>query len=122
MRRLASGRGDTKLGCLLWLVGLGMAAYIGFQAVPAQVNASELKKFMIGIAEHRAEEPIERIEAAVLARVEDLELPVDKKQVHAERVGGRIRISYRYTVPIDLVVTTYDWNIEVKIDRLIVIT
>ena len=60
--------------------------------------------------------------AAVLARVKDLELPVDKKALRVERVGGRIRISYRYSVPINLVVTTYDWSIEAKIDRLIVIT
>lgn len=122
MRTLARGRGDTKLGCLLWLVVMGMAAYVGLQVVPAQMKASELKQFMTGLAEHRAEEPLERLEAAVLARAKDLELPVDKKAVHAERMGGRIRISYRYSVPINLVVTTYDWLIEAKINRLIVIT
>jgi len=122
MRSLERGRGDSKLGCLFWLVAMGMAAYVGLQVVPAQMKASELKQFMTGLAEHRAEEPLERLEAAVLARVKDLELPVDKKALRVERVGGRIRISYRYSVPINLVVTTYDWSIEAKIDRLIVIT
>lgn len=122
MRTLGSGRGDSKIGCLFWLLGLGLAAYVGYQVVPAQFDASELKKFMIGLAEHKAEEPIERLEAAILARVKDEGIPVDRKAVSVDRVGGRIIMSYRYSIPINLVVTTYDWQIEVKVDRLIVIT
>ena len=76
---------------------------------------------MAGLAERSAEEPIERIRAKVLLRVKDLELPVDKNALHVERKGGRIKISYSYAVPINLVVTNYDWQLNVKVDRLIVI-
>ena len=100
---------------------LGMAAYIGYQMVPAQLQSSELKKFMISLAEHQAEEPIERLRAAVLTRAKDIGLPVDKKALHVERQGGRIIIRYSYAVPINLLVTTYQWQIKVEIDRLIVI-
>lgn len=122
MRTPRFGRGDSKIGCLFWLLGLGLAAYVGYQAVPAQLKASELKKYMIGLAEHKAEEPIERLEAAILARVKDAGLPLDRKAVKVERAGGRIKMSYKYAVPINLVVTTFDWQVEVKVDRLIVIT
>ncbi len=121
MRTSRPGRGDTKLGCLLWLLGLGFAAYIGWQAVPAQIKASELKKTMAGLAEHSAEDPIEKIRARVLVRVKDLGLPVDKKALDVKRTGGRIKISYRYSLPINLVVTTYDWSFDVGVDRLIII-
>ena len=103
------------------MLGLGFAAYIGWQAVPAQIKASELKKTMAGLAERSAEDEIERIRTKVLVRVEDLGLPLDKKALHVERYGGRIKISYRYSVPINLVVTTYDWSFEVGVDRLIII-
>jgi hypothetical protein len=122
MRVLRRGRGDSKIGCLFWLLALGLAAYVGYQAVPAQLKAGDLKKFMTGLAEHKAEEPIERLQASILARVEDLGLPVDKKAVQVQRAGGRIIMSYRYKVPINLLVTRYEWPIEVKVDRLIVIT
>lgn len=121
MRNQRPGRGDSKLGCIIWMLGLGLAAYIGLQAVPAQMKASELKKTMAGLAERSAEDPIEKIRAKVLARVKDLGLPVDKKALHVERVGGRIKIDYAYTVPINFVFTTVDWSINVNVDRLIVI-
>ncbi len=121
MRTVRSGRGDSKLGCLGWLLVLGFAAYVGSQAIPAQIKAAELRKTLAGLAEHSAEDPIERIRSRVLVRVKDLGLPVDKKALEVERTGGRIRISYRYSIPIHLVLTTYDWSIEVKVDRLIII-
>lgn len=121
MRRTFSGRGDTKLGCIVWILVLGLAAYVGTQAVPAQMKASDLKKFMNGVAEHRAEEPVDKIAASILARVKDLGLPVDKDKLEVDRNGGRIRMSYSYTVPINLVVTVYEWNVNATVDRLIVI-
>ncbi len=85
------------------------------------MQAAELEKFMINQAEHSAEAPEEQIEARVLARVKDLGLPVDKKAVKAKRHGGRIRISYEYTVPINLIVKTYDLPFELEVDRLVII-
>lgn len=105
----------------MWMLALGMAAYVGYQMIPAQLQASELKKYMISLAEHQAEEPIEKLRAAVLGRAKDIGLPVDKKALHVERQGGRIIMRYGYSVPINLVVTTYEWRVRVEIDRLIVI-
>lgn len=117
MRKLQPGRGDSKLGCILWLLALAFGAYVAYQAIPAKMKAAELEKFMSGQAERSAEAPTEKIAANVLARVKDLGLPVDKKAIEVRRVGGRIRISYSYSVPINLFVTTYDWPFEVKVDR-----
>lgn len=121
MRTLRSNRGDSKVGCLFWMAVLGFAAYIGYQAVPAQLKASEVKEFMIGLAEYKAEEPTEKLKAAILTRVKEAGLPVDKKAVRVVRAGGRIMMSYNYTIPINLIVTTYEWPVELKVDRLIVI-
>lgn len=121
MRTFRPSVGDSKIGCLFWLAVLGLAAYIGYQVVPAQLKASELKEFMVGLAEHKAEEPIEKLRSTVLARVKDVGLPVDKTALEIQRAGGRILISYKYSIPIHLVVTTYDWPVEIKVDRLVVI-
>ena len=85
------------------------------------MQAAELKKFMTGQAEHSAEAPLERISANVLGRVKQMGLPVDRKALHVKRIGGRIRISCAYSVPINLIVTTFDWQIEVKVDRPVII-
>lgn len=121
MRKFQAARGDTKLGCAFWLLVLGFAAYVGYQAVPAQVKAAELEKFMEGQAERSAEGSLEKMETRVLGRIKDLGLPVDKKALHVKRTGGRIRITYSYSIPINLVVTTYDWQFEVKVDRQIML-
>jgi hypothetical protein len=121
MRKPQIGRGDTKLGCILWLLLLGGAAFVGVQAIPAQMKATELEQFMTRQAEYSAEDPVEKIRARVLGRIEELEIPLDKKAIHVERISGRIRITYSYTVPINLLVTTYDWPMTLEVDRLVII-
>ena len=113
--------GDSKVGCILWLLAMGLVAYVGLQFVPAQMQAAELKDFMTGQAEHSAEAPLERIRKNVLARIEQMELPLDKKALEVRRLGGRIRIEYTYSLPINLVFTTVDWSFEVKVNRPVII-
>ena len=117
MRRFSHSRGDSKLGCLLWLAALGFVAYVALQAVPAKMKAAELEEFMTRQAERGYDLRIDKIESAVLGRVEELGLPYDKKAVSAVKRGGRIRIAYSYSVPINLVVTTYDYDFDLLVDR-----
>ena len=105
------------MGCLLWLVFLGFVSYVALQAVPAKMKAAELEEFMTRQAERALDTRPEKIEAAVLGRIKELELPFDKKALDVKKGGGRVRISYSYTVPINLVVTTHDWAFDVKVDR-----
>ncbi len=100
---------------------MGLVAYVALQFIPAQMQAAELKDYMTGQAEHSAEAPLARIRANVLARVEHMGLPLDKKGLEVQRIGGRIRITYTYSVPINLVVTSVDWSFEVKVDRPVII-
>lgn len=117
MRRLFRSRGDSKLGCLIWLAALGFIAYVGLQAIPAKMKAAELQEFMERQAEGAYDARMESIKAAVLARARELELPVDKKAVSAERRGGRVRINYSYSIPLNLVVKTHDWAFDITVDR-----
>lgn len=121
MRSLRPARGDSKLGCLLWMVVLGFGAYVVLQVIPAKMNAAELEKFMTGQAERHGEAPIEHIKKSVLVRIKDLELPVDPKALKIERGGGRLKMSYPYTVPINLVVKTWHMEFNVSVDRPIFI-
>lgn len=117
MRQLRPSRGDSKLGCLLWLVLVGFGAYVALQIVPAKMKARELEQFMFLQAEHNGEEPLERIRSFVLQHIKELELPLEKKALKVERSGGRLRISYPYTVTINLVVTDWEMPVDVSIDR-----
>ncbi|MFQ5526256.1 MAG: hypothetical protein ACE5GX_08340 [Thermoanaerobaculia bacterium] len=121
MRYLRASRGDSKLGCLVWLVLLGFGVYVALQIIPAKMNAAELEKFMTGQAERHGEAPIAQIKSHVLQRIKDLELPVDEKALKVARGNGRLKISYPYTIPINLVVTTWDMPFDVSVDRPIFI-
>ncbi len=109
--------GEIKLGCLVWMALGLLFAYGAYQAVPAMAKKAELEEFMTRQAERAADTPMQTIEKNVAARARDLELPVDPKQVSAQRVGGRVRIQCSYTMPINLFFTTYDWDFEIKVDR-----
>lgn len=117
MKRLQPARGDSKLGCLMWLVLVGFGAYVALQIIPAKMKAAELEKFMTLQAEQSASFPVETIRAKLLARIEEMGLPVDKKAVHVQRVGGRIRVEYSYSMPINLLVTKYEMPFDIKVDR-----
>ena len=121
MRRLRFSRGDSKIGCLLWLASLGFGVYVALQVIPAKMKAAELETFMTGQAERNGEAPLENIKNNVLARMKDLEIPIDKKALKVERAGGRLKITYPYSVPINLVVTTWDMKMLVEVDRPIFI-
>ncbi len=109
------------MGCIFWLVLVGFGAYVALQIIPAKMNAAELEKFMTGQAEQNGEAPLEKIRENVIRRIQDLNLPLERSAVKVERGGGRLKISYPYTVPINLVVTTWDMEFNVAVDRPIFI-
>lgn len=117
MRTLRPSRGDSKIGCLFWLVVVGFGAYVALQMIPAKMKAAELQKFMLLQAEQNGEEPVERLRSIVLQQIKELQLPVEPKALVIDRSGGRLKMSYPYTVQINLVATTWDMPFDVKIDR-----
>ena len=113
----STGKGEGKAGCIFWVAVLAAFIGIGWQAVPAKVNISDLEEFMTRQAESAGSASANKIKDSILARAKDLNLPVTKDNLIVDKTGDRILIACEYEIPISLLVYTYDWKIKHRIDR-----
>ena len=116
IRKLAQ-RGEGKAGCLFWVAVLVLFSFIGYQVVPIKVNTADLEEFMIRQAETAGSASGQQIKEAILARAHDLELPITPENLIVEKSTDRILIECEYEMPISLLVYSYPWRIQHKIDR-----
>ena len=112
-------RGDVPIGCLVGgVVGL-IVMLVAIKVVPIMINVGELDKEISVLADraNRREYHDERIRKDILAKAESLDLPVTKKNIDIKRSSNRIKITVRYTVPIEFPGYTYLWHKEHYQDR-----
>jgi hypothetical protein len=122
MPRRRSERGEGNLGCILWLVALGLAILIAWKAVPVKMQSTELYDFMDETAKFRSERtPPEELEKQIVDRAKQLNIPLDKKNVKVERKGDRIYMEVEYTIPVEFPGYTYQWHFRQTLDRPIFI-
>jgi len=117
MVRLHSRLGEGKLGCILWLLVLGAVVLVTARLIPVKIRSAELYDFMEEQAQFAARTSTKEVKARILRRAEELELPLDKKNLLVERHAGRIRMRATYSVPIELPFYTFEWSFEHILDR-----
>jgi len=122
MRRRTAERGEGNLGCILWVLILAVVVLVAWKAVPVKVASAELYDFMDEQAKFSsANTTPDDIAKGILQRAMELKLPLDKDHVKVQRIGDRILMSAEYTVPVDLIFTTYHWHFLQELDRPIFI-
>ena len=106
MRRTDAGRGYAK--AIISLVILGAVAYAAIKIVPVYVSNYELEDYI------REQTPFwvtqrtsaEAILTNIIAKAQDLGLPLEREEVKVDTGGGRVRVVIDYTVSVDLKVYT----------------
>ncbi|HEX4956263.1 MAG TPA: hypothetical protein VF017_22975 [Thermoanaerobaculia bacterium] len=118
MRRFGE-RGDSNLGCVLWLIALLIAGMVLWKAVPVKIANSELYDYMLELTRFSSGRSPEEIKKRVHKKAQELKLPLDAKNITVEKNRERIRIRCKYTVPLEFPGYTYLWEVEHDIDRQI---
>ena len=122
MRRRIAERGEGNLGCILWLLVLGLAVMISVKAVPVKIASAEMYDYMDEVARSAGvNTTAEDAKKAILQRAADLKLPVDKDHVTVVRDGDRVKMRVEYTVPLEFPGYTYNWHFVHELDRPIFI-
>jgi hypothetical protein len=106
MRRSDSGKITVK--AIVSIVFLVAVVYSGIKIIPVYVDTYELDDYI------RQQNPFwvtqrasaDAIRGNILAKAQDLGLPVSAEQVKVETGGGRVAVNLDYTVPVDLKVYT----------------
>ena len=117
-----SERGEGNLGCILWLLALGLALLISWKAVPVKLQSTELYDYMDELAKFSAAQvPPDQLKKRILDRAAQLQIPLAKENVKVQRNGDRIYMEVEYTIPVEFPGYTYQWNFHQKLDRPIFI-
>jgi hypothetical protein len=89
-----------------------LAALLGFGALfaPIYINNLRLQSYVAGITRTAGAgaQPDQALQAAVVAKAHDLNLPVKADNVHIDRSEEGLRIAVRYFVRVDLPGYTVD--------------
>lgn len=87
-------------------------AYVAIKAVPVYVHNYELQDYIRQLAVRATVERAnpDTVRNDVMARAQELDLPLTRENVKVTQSGGKIMIEVDYTVPLDLKV--YTWNIH----------
>src|SRR6185436_10291904 len=122
MARRTAERGESNMGCILWLVLLGIAVLISWKMIPVKVNSAELSDYMVEVAQFQSarNEP-DVLKQMIINRATELGIPLAKENVTVIRTGDRIRMTVDYTVPVEFPGYTYNWHFRHELDRPIFI-
>jgi hypothetical protein len=119
MARWRFERGDVPIGCLVGLVVLLVVALVAIKAAPLIVNVGELDKEIETLADraNRRDYNDERIVRDILAKAENLDLPVTAKDITIKRTSSRIKITVAYDIPVEFPGYNYVWHKQHYQDR-----
>lgn len=122
MPRRRAERGEGNLGCIFWVVALAIATLICWKAIPVKIQSTQLYDYMEELAKFSAaNNPPETLSKLILDRAKQLDIPLDKKDLHIDLTRDRIVIEVDYTVPVVFPGYTYPWHFHQKLDRPIFI-
>ena len=116
-RRRPGPPGEGRLGCLAWAVALGVGLMIAWQAAPAKMSSVEFFDYIEEQAQFSGRTSGETLRKRILTKAEELEIPLDPKNLSVQKSTSRVRITCSYTVPLDFGFYTYDWKFDYEIDR-----
>ena len=119
MNRWRTQRGDVPVGCLVGFVVAVVVGLIAIKTVPVLVSVGEFDKEVKAYAD-RASRPDyddKRIRKDLAAIADDLDIPIDAKDIWINRTDNRIKIRITYDYPITFPGYTYVWHKEHFEDR-----
>ncbi len=117
LRRIA--RGEGRIGCIFWsLMGI-LFALVCIKAVPVKIATLKLEDHMKELAMSRRARTAGKdfFEREIFNKARELKLDIPRKQIHAKKYPERVVMDVEFTVPLDLLLFTYDWTIEIHVDR-----
>jgi len=121
MQQRRGQRGEGRIGCIIWLSLVAIGALISWKVIPVKIATSELYDFMVEQAKWAASSPPPVIKKRIIEKANELELPVDPKNVSADRFGDHIRMRATFTVPLEFPGYVYYWDFDLQVDRPIFI-
>lgn len=121
-RRRSAERGEGTLGCILWLVVLGLVILVAWKAVPVKMRSVELYEHMDELAKFAAaRSKSDDLKKSILQKAQQLDLPLERENIEVDLEREKVRMKVEYTVPMEILGFTWDWHFEQEVKRQIFI-
>ncbi len=111
--------GESKIGCIFWtLIGL-LFVLVAMKAVPVKIATMKLEDHMQDLAMSPRARTADNgfFEREIYNKAKSLELNIPRKQIRAKKYPERVVMDVEFTVPLDILSYTYEWDIEIHLDR-----
>ncbi len=117
MRQRGIERGDSKIGCVFWsLIGI-VCILIAIKVVPIKIATMKLKDHMTEMAMTQGRRDKDFFEREIFNKARSLNLEIPREQIRVKKYSERVVMDAEFTVPVDILSYTYEWNIKIHIDR-----
>ena len=101
MNRSRSVRGAANVGCIVWLVILGLVGYVLYKVVPVKIATSEFYDVMQEQAAFGSIKDVKFIEFEILRKAQELQIPVTKDNLKITRSREALTVEAHYEITID---------------------
>jgi len=94
-------RGEGRTGCVLWLLFVGIVAYVLIEIVPVRISAGQFTDAMQEQATFGATHGNPQIYRELLESAKELDLPIARDQLVVTRTRESIEIDADYEVVVE---------------------
>ena len=117
----ATWRADTaresRVGCVFWaLVGI-LFVLVAVKVVPVKIATMKLEDHMTEMAMTQGRRDKDFFEREIFNKARSLKLDVPRKQIRVKKYPERVIMDVEFTVPIDILSFTYNWDVQIHLDR-----
>ncbi len=113
MKRLASVKGEVRLGSILTLAVIAYTVYVGVKVVPVLFAQYEFQDAVVEEAKFSRAKSAETVRNNLADKAASLGLPITHQQIHVERKPTWIRIQVDYQLSVEwLPGKVYTWDVS----------
>lgn len=115
MSRRQSQRGEGRVGLLIALIVVAVAAFVGIKIIPVRIDAYEFHDVLREEARYGAvRNDDEAVAKRILDRARELEIPLQAKDLTVSRTRSEMIITAKYEQVIDFKVKQYVYKFDAK--------
>lgn len=95
-------KGEGRMGCVVGILILALASFLAYKLIPVKIQAAEMRDIVQDESRSASGRSMDSVRKAVIARAEELKVPLDPENVVVTRRADYIRVEVEYDVQIPL--------------------
>lgn len=111
MSKYEGQRGSGQGGCIVALLLMLAVGMFSYKVIPPKLKAAEFRQTIVDEGKAAGlRKGDKQIRHNIMNKAEDLEIPVDPKDLIIRRTRGKIKIEVSYTIPVEFPGYTHNWS------------